>query len=67
MASCRIKPMVNQVELHPLFTQKRLLSFCRTEGIQVQSWRPLMQGRLDFTAYRGAVSQVWQNPGANRP
>jgi methylglyoxal/glyoxal reductase len=46
MASCRIKPMVNQVELHPLLTQKRLLSFCRTEGIQIQSWRPLMQGNL---------------------
>lgn len=48
MGSCRIKPMVNQVELHPLLTQKRLLSFCRTEGIQIQSWSPLMQGRLDL-------------------
>lgn len=46
MGSCRIKPMVNQVELHPLHTQKRLLAFCRKEGIQLQSWRPLMQGRL---------------------
>ncbi len=47
MGSCRIKPMVNQVELHPLFTQKKLLMFCRKEGIQVESWRPLMNGKLD--------------------
>lgn len=48
MGSCRIKPMVNQVELHPLHTQKKLFSFCRKEGIQLESWRPLMQGRLDL-------------------
>ncbi len=48
MGSCRIKPMLNQVELHPLHTQKKLLAFCRKEGIQLESWRPLMQGRLDL-------------------
>lgn len=48
MGTCRIKPMVNQVELHPLHTQKKLFAFCRKEGIQLESWRPLMQGRLDL-------------------
>ncbi|MCD9022214.1 aldo/keto reductase [Cohnella silvisoli] len=48
MGSCRIKPMVNQVEMHPLLTQKKLFAFCRKEGIQLESWRPLMQGRLDL-------------------
>lgn len=48
MATCRIKPMVNQVELHPLLTQKKLFAFCRKEGIQLESWRPLMQGRLEL-------------------
>jgi diketogulonate reductase-like aldo/keto reductase len=48
MGSCRIKPMVNQVEMHPLHTQKKLLAFCRKEGIQLESWRPLMQGRLEL-------------------
>lgn len=47
MGECRIKPMVNQVELHPLLTQKKLLAFCRKEGIQLESWRPLMNGNLD--------------------
>jgi diketogulonate reductase-like aldo/keto reductase len=48
MGSCRIKPMVNQVELHPLLTQTKLRMFCRKEGIQLESWRPLMQGNLDL-------------------
>lgn len=48
MGVCRIKPMVNQVELHPLLTQKPLLEFLRREGIQPEAWRPLMQGRLDL-------------------
>ncbi|MFC3799720.1 aldo/keto reductase [Cohnella sp. GCM10012308] len=48
MGACRIKPMVNQVELHPLLTQKPLLQFLRREGIQPEAWRPLMQGRLDL-------------------
>jgi len=48
LSSCRIKPMVNQVEMHPLLTRKPLLEFCAREGIQVESWRPLMQGKLDL-------------------
>jgi diketogulonate reductase-like aldo/keto reductase len=48
MGSCRIKPMVNQIELHPLLTQKPLLAFCRKEGIQAESWRPIMNGNLDL-------------------
>ncbi|TJY41858.1 aldo/keto reductase [Cohnella pontilimi] len=48
MGACRIKPMVNQVEMHPLLTRKKLLMFCRKEGIQLESWRPLMQGNLDL-------------------
>ncbi|WP_166244202.1 aldo/keto reductase [Paenibacillus turpanensis] len=44
---CEVKPMVNQVEYHPLLTQKPLLSFCKENGIQLEAWSPLMQGNLD--------------------
>jgi D-xylose reductase len=36
--SCRIKPAVLQVELHPELTQKKLLRYCREQGIQVTSF-----------------------------
>ncbi|MFT8320814.1 MAG: aldo/keto reductase [Bacillus sp. (in: firmicutes)] len=41
-----IKPMINQVELHPRLTQKELISFCQKHDIQVEAWSPLMQGQL---------------------
>ncbi|WP_026174156.1 aldo/keto reductase [Effusibacillus pohliae] len=47
MADCEIKPMVNQVEFHPLLTQKELLGFCQAQQIQLEAWSPLMQGNLD--------------------
>lgn len=44
MQHYEIKPMVNQVEFHPLLTQRELLSFCETEGIQLEAWSPLSRG-----------------------
>lgn len=41
-------PMVNQVECHPLLTQKELLAFCQSNKIQLEAWSPLMQGHLDL-------------------
>merc|ERR1719221_393874 len=32
MKTCRIKPMVNQVEFHPLLVQQGLLDFCKKHG-----------------------------------
>lgn len=46
MKDAEIKPMINQVELHPRLTQKEIRDFCKQEGIQVEAWSPLMQGQL---------------------
>ncbi|RTE09952.1 aldo/keto reductase [Paenibacillus whitsoniae] len=46
MQTARIKPMVNQVELHPLLAQQELDAYCREHGIQLEAWSPLMQGQL---------------------
>lgn len=62
MGSCRIKPMVNQVELHPMLTNKPLLEFCQREGIQTESWRPLMQGNLDLPLLRELADKYGKTP-----
>ncbi|WP_255807459.1 aldo/keto reductase [Cohnella mopanensis] len=62
MGSCRIKPMVNQVEMHPLLTQKKLFAFCRKEGIQLESWRPLMQGRLELPLIDELATKYGKTP-----
>lgn len=42
-----VRPMVNQVERHPLLSQQPMRSYCQEHGIQMQAYSPLMQGRLD--------------------
>ena len=41
---CRIKPEVNQVELHPLLQQKELVAYCTAQGIHVTAYAPLGSG-----------------------
>ena len=46
---CRVKPMINQFERHPLFQQNELVELCKQENIQVMSYSPLarMDGELN--------------------
>lgn len=37
----RIRPVLNQVEVHPLLSQKELIAYCHSEGIQVEAYTPL--------------------------
>lgn len=46
LADAAVKPMVNQVELHPLLNQQELREYCKAQGIQIEAWAPLAQGHL---------------------
>lgn len=46
MRDAEIVPVVNQVEFHPLLTQKELRDFTKQHNIQLEAWSPLMQGEL---------------------
>ncbi|ASR49022.1 aldo/keto reductase [Paenibacillus kribbensis] len=41
-----VVPVINQVELHPRLTQQELHQYCREHQIQLESWSPLMKGKL---------------------
>lgn len=41
MEACEIVPMVNEFEVHPLFTQKPLIQFCNEHNIHVIAYTPL--------------------------
>ena len=38
---CKIKPEVDQVEMHPLLQQPELVKFCASHGIHMTAWAPL--------------------------
>lgn len=40
------KPVLNQIELHPRFQQRRLRDYHAAHGIATQAWSPLGQGQL---------------------
>lgn len=43
--NARIKPMVNQVELHPFFAQTGALGNMKEFGVQPEAWGPMAEGK----------------------
>ena len=41
IATSKIKPEINQVELHPFLQQKELLNYCHSENIHLTAYAPL--------------------------
>lgn len=46
MKEANIKPMVNQIEFHPMYQQRNVVECCKKNGIVLQSWGTLNQGRI---------------------
>ena len=51
-----VKPLVNQIECHPLFTNERIVQYCKNENIQVMSYTPT--GRMDKRLYITCLPEI---------
>ncbi len=51
-------PALNQIELHPRFTQPELRAFHAEYGIATEAWSPLGQGTILEDATIGAIAQA---------
>lgn len=49
LRNSRIKPVVNQIEVHPEFNQKKLIKFCQQHQIVVTGYCPLGLNELSGT------------------
>ncbi len=47
--NCRIKPVVDQLELHPGYSQERAVAYCQENGVIPMAWSPLGRGRENAT------------------
>lgn len=46
LAQVSIKPVINQVEFHPYFTQKALRKYLEVQNIHMESWSPFMNAQI---------------------
>lgn len=61
-AAGQLKPAVNQIERHPLLTQKELIRFCQANSIQVEAWSPLIKGNLDIPLLQELSAKYRKTP-----
>ena len=50
LASCNIAPVVDQLELHPGYSQEYALSYLKEKNILPMAWSPLGRGRVNAIA-----------------
>ncbi|RSD29204.1 aldo/keto reductase [Mesobacillus subterraneus] len=53
------KPVINQVELHPLLSQAELRQFCQQKEIKVEAWSPLSRGRFFDEPVLGEIAEKY--------
>ncbi len=51
LAYAEIRPVVNQIEVHPFMTQEENIAYNRRLGIQVEAWGPFGQGDIDVVGH----------------
>ena len=64
LKKAKIMPMVNQLEIHPGYTQEAAVAYCQKHRIQVQAWSPIGRGRMFKDELITSLSEKYQvSPG----
>jgi len=59
---CKIKPAVNQVEMHPNLQQKNMMKFCKANGIVVTAYSPFgSKSYKDFGVVENSEPDILEN------
>lgn len=56
----RIKPAINQIEIHPGYWNEALVDFCQENGVTVQAWSPLFR---TSDVYKATLTKIGEKYG----
>lgn len=59
LKNCTIRPMVDQVEIHPGMPQTEILDYCKTHDMLVEGWSPLSTGKIFEVPEMQAMAQKY--------
>ncbi len=63
LAACKVKPMVNQVELHVFLQQPELVEYCQKNDIVVEAYSPIAHGKgLDNLVLKEIAEKHGKSP-----
>ncbi len=65
LAETEIKPVLNQIELHPIHQQPEVVKYCHEHGIEIEAWGPLGQGKyplLELPEVTGPAAAHGKSP-----
>lgn len=63
LAETDIVPAINQIELNPLQTQKKVQAYCTEKNIRVEAWSPLMNAEvLEHATLKTIASKYKKTP-----
>ena len=51
LSYAEIRPVINQIEVHPLMTQEENIAYNRSLDIEVEAWGPFGQGDIDVVGH----------------
>jgi len=55
-------PSVNQIELHPFCQQKTIVDYCRSRGIIIQAYTPLIRGQFENPVLQELSQKYGKDP-----
>ena len=50
LENCTVRPVVDQMEIHPGYSQEAAAAFCRANGVLPMAWSPFGRGELQAAA-----------------
>ena len=46
LENCKVMPLVDQLEIHPGYSQEAAVAYCKSKGVVAQAWSPLGRSAL---------------------